>query len=339
MQAVILVGGFGTRLRPLTYSVPKPLLPIANVRQLEHMIAALSSTGVNRVALALGFKPEPFLRAFPDGTCAGVELHYAIEPEPLDTAGAIAFVARDAGIHETFVVMNGDILTDLDVSALVRFHHARGAEGTLHLTPVDDPSQYGVVETDREGWVRRFVEKPAPGETDSRTINAGTYVLEPQVLDRIPDLERMSVERVVFPAMAAEGRLAAMATDDYWIDTGRPDTYLRANLDLIDGSRTRILASVGANATVAASASVTHSVIGEGASVEAGAVIVDSVVLPGARVGASARLERCLVMGQVGPGATLADCVVGADGEVDARANLVGARIPDPATVDPATMG
>ena len=339
MQAVILVGGFGTRLRPLTYSVPKPLLPIANVRQLEHLIAALGSAGVDRVALALGFKPEPFLRAFPDGTCAGVALHYVIEPEPLDTAGAIAFAARDAGIHETFVVMNGDILTDLDVSALVRFHHARGAEGTLHLTPVDDPSQYGVVETDREGWVRRFVEKPAPGETDSRTINAGTYVLEPQVLDRIPDLQRMSVERAVFPAMAAEGRLAAMATDDYWIDTGRPDTYLRANLDLIDGSRARILASVGVNSVVAASASVTHSVIGEGASVESGAVIVDSVVLPGARVGASARLERCLVMGRVGPGATLTDCVVGADGEVEARADLVGARIPDPATVDPATMG
>ena len=339
MQAVILVGGFGTRLRPLTYSVPKPLLPIANVRQLEHLIAALSSAGVDRVALALGFKPEPFIGAFPDGTCAGVSLHYAIEPEPLDTAGAIAFAARDAGINETFVVMNGDILTDLDVSALVRFHHAHGAEGTLHLTPVDDPSQYGVVETDRDGWVRRFVEKPAPGESDSRTINAGTYVLEPSVLDRIPHLERMSVERAVFPAMAAEGRLAAMATDDYWIDTGRPDTYLRANLDLIDGSRARILSSVGVNSVVAASASVTHSVIGESASVDAGAVIIDSVVLPGAQVGASARLERCLVMGRVGQGATLADCVVGADGEVEPRAHLVGARIPDPAAVDPATMG
>ena len=251
MQAVILVGGFGTRLRPLTFTVPKPLLPIANVRQLEHLIASLGSAGVDRVALALGFKPEPFLRAFPDGTCAGVALHYAIEPEPLDTAGAIAFAARDAAIDETFVVMNGDILTDLDVAALVRFHRSRSAEGTLHLTPVDDPSQYGVVETDAGGWVRRFVEKPAPGETESRTINAGTYVLEPSVIDRIPHLRRTSVEREVFPAMAAEGRLAAMATDDYWIDTGRPDTYLQANLDLIDGSRSRILSSVGTNAVVA----------------------------------------------------------------------------------------
>ncbi|MFM2046369.1 MAG: hypothetical protein RL383_446 [Actinomycetota bacterium] len=339
MQAVILVGGFGTRLRPLTLTVPKPLLPIANVRQLEHLIASLGSAGVDRVALALGFKPEPFLRAFPDGTCAGIPLHYAIEPEPLDTAGAIAFAARDAGIDETFVVMNGDILTDLDIGALVRFHRTRSAEGTLHLTPVDDPSQFGVVETDSEGWVRRFVEKPAPGESDSRTINAGTYVLEPSVLERIPHLRRTSVEREVFPAMAAEGRLAAMATDDYWIDTGRPDTYLQANLDLIDGSRSRILASVGTNAVVAPTASVTHSVIGDSSTVEAGAVIVDSVVLPGARVGASVRLERCLVMGKVGAGATLADCVVGLDGAVEPRAHLVGARIPDPSAPDPATMG
>ncbi|MEY3266637.1 MAG: hypothetical protein RJA15_1083 [Actinomycetota bacterium] len=219
MHAVVLVGGFGTRLRPLTLTTPKPLLPIANVRQLEHLIASLGAAGVTEVVLAIGFKPEPFLQAFPDGVCAGIPIHYAVEPEPLDTAGAIAFAARHAGISDTFVVMNGDILCDVNLADLVAFHKAHGAEGTLHLTPVDDPSQYGVVEVDDKGWVQRFVEKPQPGETSSNVVNAGTYVLEPSVINRIPEGQRVSIERIVFPAMVADGRLAAMATDDYWIDT------------------------------------------------------------------------------------------------------------------------
>ena len=333
MQAVILVGGFGTRLRPLTFTTPKPLLPIANVRQLEHLIAALGSAGVTRAVLALGFKPEPFFQAFPDGVCAGVQLHYAVEPEPLDTAGAIGFAARDGGIDDTFFVMNGDILSDVDLGALLAFHRAHGAEGTLHLTPVEDPSQFGVVETDGSGWVTRFVEKPAPGETDSRVINAGTYVLEPSVLDRMPHMQKLSIERAVFPTMVAEQRLAAMATDDYWIDTGRPETYLKANLDLVDGSRSLILSSVGANSRISPSASITHSVIGENAVVEEGSVIIDSVVLPGAHVGGAVRLERSLVAGTVGAGSSLTDCVVGTDGTVAPRSELVGAKVPDPATM------
>ena len=333
MHAVVLVGGFGTRLRPLTFSTPKPLLPIANVRQLEHLIAALGTAGVTEVVLAIGFKPQPFLDAFPDGVCAGVALHYAVEPKPLDTAGAIAFAARHAGISDTFIVMNGDILCDVDLTALVAFHKAHDAEGTLHLTPVDDPSQYGVVEIDADGWVQRFVEKPQPGETSSNVVNAGTYVLEPAVLDRIPENQKMSIERVVFPAMVADGRLAAMATDDYWIDTGRPDTYLQANLDLIDGSRSRILSSVGVNAHVAASASITHSVIGDNCVVEDGCVVSDSVLLPGAHIGARVRLERSLVMGSVGDGASLVDCVVGLDGHVSPNASLIGVKVPDPSEV------
>lgn len=330
MHAVVLVGGFGTRLRPLTLSTPKPLLPIANVRQLEHLITGLGAAGVTEVVLAIGFKPQPFFDAFPDGVCAGIALHYAVEPEPMDTAGAIAFAARHAGISDTFVVMNGDILTDLDVADLVAFHRARGAEGTIHLTPVADPSQYGVVEVDSDGWVRRFIEKPTPDETSSRVINAGTYVLEPSILDRMPAGQRLSIERVVFPAMVNDGALAAMATDDYWIDTGRPDTYLRANLDLIDGSRSRILSSVGPQALIDASASITHSVIGEGATVERECVVIDSVVLPRAHVGSKVRLERSLVMGTVGEGASLVDCVIGAEGHVLPGASLVGARLPEP---------
>lgn len=330
MHAVVLVGGFGTRLRPLTLSTPKPLLPIANVRQLEHLIANLGSAGVTEVVLAIGFKPEPFFQAFPEGECAGIKLHYAVEPEPLDTAGAIAFAARDAGVNDTFVVMNGDIMCDVDIAELVRFHKAHGAEGTLHLTPVEDPSQYGVVEVNDDGWVQRFVEKPAPGETDSRVINAGTYVLEPSVLDRMPVNQKLSIERVVFPAMVAEGVLAAMPTDDYWIDTGRPDTYLQSNLDLIDGTRSLILSSVGTNSVIAPSASITHSVIGENAVVGDGCVIIDSVVLPGATVGKRVRLERSLVMGRVDDDASLTDCVIGEHGVIAPGSHLEGQRVPNP---------
>jgi mannose-1-phosphate guanylyltransferase len=330
MHAVVLVGGFGTRLRPLTYTTPKPLLPIANVRQLEHLIAHLGTAGITDVVLALGFKPEPFFEAFPEGVCAGVALHYAVEPEPFDTAGAIAFAARHAGISDTFVVMNGDIICDVDVAALVAFHRARGAEATLHLTPVDDPSQYGVVEIDDNGWVQRFVEKPAPGETTSSVINAGTYVLEPQVLDRIPVNTKVSIERVVFPAMVQDKSLAAMATSDYWIDTGRPDTYLQANLDLIDGTRPMILSSVGPHAVIDSTASVTRTVIGEGAHIGRDCVLIDSVVLPNAVIGDRVRLDNSLVMGRVGSDATLVRCVIGLDGVVQSGTDASDVRIPDP---------
>lgn len=330
MRAVVLVGGFGTRLRPLTWSIPKPLLPIANVRILEHVLAGLSRAGVTHATLALGFKPEPFFAAFPEGTCAGIALDYAVEPEPMDTAGAIAFAARHSGIDETFVVVNGDILTDLDVRRLVDFHRERGLEGTLHLIEVDDPSQYGVVERDDSGRVLRFVEKPTPDQSRSRAINAGTYVLEPSVLDRIPAGAPLSVERVVFPAMSTEGRLAAMCTDDYWIDTGRPETYLAANLDLIDGRRRTILAAVAPQARVSPTASVTHSVIGDAATVADGAIVTDSVLLPGAVVGTGCRVDASIVAGEVGPGSSVVSCVVGAEGRVPAGESVSGAKIPDP---------
>lgn len=333
MHAVVLVGGFGTRLRPLTFTTPKPLLPVANVPQLEHLIAHLGTAGITDVVLALGFKPEPFFEAFPEGVCAGVRLHYAVEPEPFDTAGAIAFAARHAGIESTFVVMNGDIMCDVDVSALVEFHRAHGAEGTLHLTPVADPSQFGVVEVDADGWVGRFVEKPAPGETTSNVINAGTYVLEAKVLDRIPVNQKVSIERVVFPAMVADGTLAAMATDDYWIDTGRPDTYLQANMDFIDGTRETILSSVAPNVHIDPSSSVTRTVIGEGARIGRDCVLVDSVVLPRAVIGDRVRIEQSLVMGHVGDDATLRHCVIGVDGQVPSGSDLAHARVPDPEAV------
>lgn len=327
MDAVILVGGFGTRLRPLTLSVPKPLLPVGNVPIVQRILAALERAGVTRAVLALGFKPEPFLAAFPEGRCGGVELVYAVEPEPLDTAGAIAFAARHAGISSTFVVANGDILTALDISRVVDFHRASGAEGTLHLVPVDDPSQFGVVETDSTGRVRRFVEKPAPGESTSRNVNAGTYVLEPSVIDRVPVGGKLSIERVVFPEMVASSSLFAIATDDAWVDTGRPETFLAANMSAVDAAGASV---IDPSANVGAGSIVERSVVGAGAAVGAGARIVGSVIFPSAVVGDSAVVESGLVMGRVGAGAVARDVVVGEDGVIEAGVAIAGVKIPPP---------
>ena len=327
MDAVILVGGFGTRLRPLTLSVPKPLLPVGNVPIVQRILVALERAGVTRAVLALGFKPEPFLAAFPDGRCGGVELVYAVEPEPLDTAGAIAFAARHAGISSTFVVANGDVLTGLDISRVVDFHRASGAEGTLHLVPVDDPSQFGVVETDATGRVLRFVEKPAPGETASRNVNAGTYVLEPSVIDRVPVGGKLSIERVVFPEMVASASLYAIPTDDAWIDTGRPETFLAANMSAVEAAGSSI---IDPSAVIGAGAIVERSVVGARAVVGAGARIVGSVIFPSAAVGDAAVVESGLVMGRVGAGAVAREVVVGEDGVIDAGATVAGAKIPAP---------
>jgi len=327
VDAVILVGGFGTRLRPLTLSVPKPLLPVGNVPIVQRILVALERAGVTRAVLALGFKPEPFLAAFPDGRCGGVELVYAVEPEPLDTAGAIAFAARHAGISSTFVVANGDVLTGLDISRVVDFHRASGAEGTLHLVPVDDPSQFGVVETDATGRVLRFVEKPAPGETTSRNVNAGTYVLEPSVIDRVPVGGKLSIERVVFPEMVASASLYAIPTDDAWIDTGRPETFLAANMSAVEAAGSSI---IDPSAVIGAGAVVERSVVGARAVVGAGARIVGSVIFPSAAVGDAAVVESGLVMGRVGAGAVAREVVVGEDGVIDAGATVTGVKIPAP---------
>lgn len=331
MRAVVLVGGFGTRLRPLTYTVPKPMLPVGHVPIIERLVANLVRGGITDVTLALGFKPEPFLEAFPDGTCAGAHLHYAVEPEPLDTAGAIRFAAEAAGIAETFVVANGDVLTDLDIAALVEFHRQRGAEATLHLIAVPDPSAFGVVALDERGCVERFVEKPPPGTEPSNLVNAGTYVLEPGVIDRIPTGRKVSIERETFPAIVADGSLFAMATDDYWIDTGKPDLYLAANLDLLGGRRAHErCAPVAPGASVDPTASVVAAVVAAGAAVEAVAVVERSVVLAGAHIGAGAVVRDSVVMGRIGAGASVERCVIGADAVVAEGEQLVDVRRPDP---------
>jgi mannose-1-phosphate guanylyltransferase len=325
MRAVVLVGGFGTRLRPLTLTTPKPMLPVGHVPIIERLVDNLSKGGVTEVTLALGFKPEPFVEAFPSGECNGVALHYAVEPEPLDTAGAIRFAADFSGIDDTFVVANGDVLTDLDIAALVAFHRVHSAEATIHLISVEDPSSFGVVATDDDGRVERFVEKPAPGTAPSNRINGGTYVLEPSVLQRIPAGRRVSIERATFPEVVAAGRLFAMATDDYWIDAGNPALYLQANLDLLDGTRVgHPCAAVHAGADVDPTSKVIGSIVGDGARVAAGASVTDSVLLAGSVVEQHAVVTNSVVMGKIGEGATVAHSVLGLHGQVAAGEQVSG---------------
>ena len=302
MKAIVLVGGEGTRLRPLTYTTPKQLLPVAGVAMLERVVAHLAKHGVDEVILSMGYKPDAFLAAYPNNVCAGVPVRYVVEAEPLDTGGAIAYAADEAGIAERFVVVNGDVLTDIDFTALVNGHVARGAVGTIGLIPVDDPSRFGVVATDVDGRVTAFIEKPAPGTAPTNLINAGIYVFEPAALDNIERGRRVSVEREVFPAMVDNGTLYASACDGYWIDTGNPVAYIQANMDIagnsvidptasVDPSAVIVDSVVHAGAVIEATAKVDHSIIGAGAVVGSGATVREfSVIGPGARVAANAEV-------------------------------------------------
>jgi mannose-1-phosphate guanylyltransferase len=357
VKAVILVGGEGTRLRPLTFSTPKQMLPIVERPMIERVLEHLGAHGVDEAVLSLQYLPDAFKDAYPDNSAAGVRLSYATEPTPLDTAGAVRFAAEGAGIDDTFIVVNGDVLTDLDLGALVEFHRSHGAEGTLRLYPVEDPSRFGVVTTDEDGMVREFIEKPPAEEAPSNLINAGTYVFEPSFLERVPLGERVSIERVTFPEMAAEGRLYAMAESSYWLDTGTPAAYLQAHFDLLEGKRpgspypgatlgtdgvwraegarvegvVRGSSFVGRDAVVEGDAVVERSVLGAGSAVRAGSQVRDSVVMAGAVVEAGARVAGAIL----GAGARIgAECevrpgsVIGFGVELEPGRRVNGGRVP-----------
>jgi mannose-1-phosphate guanylyltransferase len=335
MKAIVLVGGFGTRLRPLTLTAPKQMLPVGSMTMLERVVAKLGSHGVDEVVLSLGYQPDAFTSEFPDGTCAGVRLVYAVEPEPLDTAGAIAFAARAAGLSERVLAVNGDVLTDLDVAALWQRHEQFGAEATIALTPVEDPSRFGVVPIDDAGRVEAFIEKPDPGTAPSNWINAGTYVLEPSVLDEVPTDRKVSIERETFPGLVERGSLFAVQSDAYWIDAGTPAAYLQANLDLLDGVRGGFEPGIATTARIDADAKVSRSMVGPGAVLAAGTEVVDSVVMAGARIASGTRIERSLIgaRSSVGESSELSDlAVVGYEQDLPAGTVAHGGCFPDAST-------
>ncbi len=358
MRAVVLVGGEGTRLRPLTYTTPKQMLPVVEVPMIERVVGHLAAHGVTDVVLSLGYRPDAFIEGYPDNRCADATLTYVVEAEPLDTAGAIRFAATEAGVRDTFLVFNGDVLTDLDISALIEFHRQQGAEGTIGLTPVADPSAFGVVPTDADGRVDAFIEKPAPGTAPTNMINAGAYVLEASVLDRIPGDRRVNIERETFPAMVADGTLYALASEGYWIDVGTPERYLVATRDLLEGRRpgrpahgrrasvapgrvdarcradapwrTPRRSLAGDGAIVAEGAGVEASVVGRAAVVERDARLRGSVLLAGARVGEGAEVVDSIIGpgAHIGAGARLRETVVGAGAVVGPAERHEGARLP-----------
>lgn len=347
MQAVVLVGGEGTRLRPLTYSVPKPMVPLLDRPFMEHVLLRLREAGITEVILAACYLPDAIERHFGDGSALGLRLHYVIEQEPLGTAGALKNVERF--ISGPFFVFNGDVLTSLDLAAMMDFHRRSGAIGTLHLIPVEDPTAFGCVEHEPTGRITRFVEKPQPHEVTTNHINAGTYLLEREVVDRIPARRNVSIERETFPQLiAGERPLYAYATQDYWIDIGKPENYLKANLDILRGTmplRTvgpstqapaRRPSFVGAESIIDARAEVgPGAVLGRGCRIAAGARIYESVLWDGVMVDEGACVEGAILAGgvHVGAGARVERGSVVGHGERIEQGGVVpaGARVPTPA--------
>ncbi len=345
MRSIVLVGGEGTRLRPLTLSTPKQLLPIAGMSMLERVLAPLAAAGISEVGLSLGYHPEAFLKRFPESQAAGMSLRYAVEPEPLGTGGGIRFAAVNCGMEsETFLVHNGDVLTGADFSALVAFHRSTGAKATLALVEVEDPSAFGVVVTDPEGRVNAFVEKPRREDAPSKLVSAGTYVLEPEVLDLIPEGRAVSVEREVFPVLAAQGSLYGLPQRSYWLDAGTPEKYVRANLDYlgakppVPGAREVAPAVWSLDGTPPHGTARGNCLLLEGAVVRPGSVVENAIVGEGAIVEEGAVVRRSVLLGGclVGNGACVEDSVIGPGARVGSNAlvkgwSIVGdeARIPE----------
>jgi mannose-1-phosphate guanylyltransferase len=331
-DAVILVGGLGTRLRPLTLSAPKPMLPTAGVPFLTHLVTRIRDAGVSHIVLGTSYRAEVFSSYFGDGSALGVELEYVVEDEPLGTGGAIGNVASH--VHaDTVLIFNGDILFGVDLTALLECHRRTGAQVTLSLTRVADPRPFGVVPTDGEGRVSAFLEKDPDPVTDQ--INAGVYVFNRAVVDAIPTGRPVSVERETFPGLLAAGaHVHSLVDTAYWRDLGRPADFVAGSADLVRGvvSSPALPGPVGealvlADAEVDPSAQVVGgTTVGRGAKIGAGAVVDGSVLFDGAVVGPGAQVRRtALGFGaEVGAGAVVEDAVVGDRAHLGARVELLG---------------
>ena len=345
MQAVVLVGGEGTRLRPLTLETPKPMVPVMNMPFLERTLRRLKEAGIDDVILPAGYLPEAITSYFGDGSRLGMRLRYVIEETPLGTAGALKNVEQY--ITGPFFVLNGDVLTSLDLRAMMADHQRTGGLATIHLIRVEDPSPFGAVVHDASGRIEAFIEKPKPGQSPTDEVNAGTYLLEREVLDAIPAGRKVSIERETFPALIAAGRpLYAYTTDDYWIDLGSPEAYLAAHRNIFDNNmpldlvpevdgpgRDTIPASavrapifVGIGCRVAPDAVVgPYTVLGDNCEIGPGAVVADSLLWDGVTVGAGAHLDTVIVASRarIGAGARVGSgSVIGHGADVPAHAEL-----------------
>jgi mannose-1-phosphate guanylyltransferase len=326
MQAIVLVGGEGTRLRPLTKTVPKPALTLVDRPFLAYMVEWLARHGVTEVVLACGFLPDALRAALGNGEPGGVRIRYVVEPEPRGTAGAIRFAAAELGdeLADRFLALNGDVLTDLDLTALLRGHEERGAVATLGLHPVEDSSAYGLVSTGPKGEVLEFLEKT--GEEVPGQINAGMYVLERAVLEEIPAGEKVSIERDVFPRLAGSG-LYGLGLDGYWMDIGTPERYLQASWDILESRvETQVVPTapgvlISPEANVEEGAEVgPRAVLAPRCAVGPGCVVRESVLLDGCALGEGARVTRSILSPgvQVAAGAAVDGAVLAKDEKVPA---------------------
>ncbi len=317
MQALILVGGKGTRLLPLTCNTPKAMMPVINVPFLVHVLHHLSRHQVKDIVLAQGHLAQPIEGYLGDGSKYGVRLTYIVENSPRGTAGAIKNAEKY--LHDRFYVLNGDIFTDLDFTAMLKFHQAAGAEATISLTPVEDPTAFGLIETDAGGRVMRFLEKPKREEVTTNMINAGTYILEHSVLDKIrPDAE-VSIEREVFPNLVQQYKsVFAYPSPAYWMDMGTPEKYLQLHRDLLDGRCPEFTTGPGAAWQEHDGAHPTAClkgpvILGSGCSVGAGTRLVGPTVLgEGCRVLEGATIKASVIWRDtwLGPGAKVAGSII-----------------------------
>ncbi|MBI2909264.1 MAG: NDP-sugar synthase [Chloroflexi bacterium] len=343
VKGVILVGGQGTRLRPLTLKLPKPMVPIVNRPFLEHMLAHLRSHGIHEVTLAVHYLPDHIRGHFGDGREFGVKLNYAVEPSPRGTAGAVK--NAEEYLDCTFFTFNGDVFTDLNLSEMLAYHRRMKARATIALTPVEDPSAFGVVETNAEGRVLRFIEKPKREEAPTNMINAGTYVLEPEVLDLIPPDTFYMFEHGLFPLLLERGeRVYAYPSNDYWIDIGNPQQYMRLHHDLLMGRVSVAIPGrvrqegiwvqdgavidptaklvppvvIGESCFIDPGAAVIGpTVLGAGSRIGRGAAVEESIFWAGANIGEDASVKRCILGANclIGKGVTLPEGSVLGDGE------------------------
>jgi mannose-1-phosphate guanylyltransferase len=361
MQALILAGGEGTRLRPLTTTVPKPVVPLVDRPFIAFMLEWLRGHGVDDVVMSCGHLASGVRNVLGDGSAYGVRLRYVEEPQPLGTGGAVKYA--ESLLDERFLMLNGDVLTDLDVTAELALHEERGARATLALTPVEDPTAYGLVRTSDDGAVTAFVEKPSPNQIDTQNISAGIYVLERSVLEMLEPEQPASIERDVFPRLVGAG-LYAYVGEGYWLDIGTPERYLEGTFDIIEGTVATAVADrmgdgyiclepgsenagrvipsalVERDCTIAAGARIGGRVVLEqGVTVGADTTIERAVVLRGSSIGANCRLSGCIVAGGVEIGdnthveglAVLGEGVtIGADNVVTNGARIFpGVTIPD----------
>lgn len=335
MKAVVLVGGEGTRLRPLTYSTVKAMVPVLNKPFIEYVIRHLSNHNIGEIILALGYKPDSIADYFGDASQLGTKLVCNVELEPLGTAGAVK--NAEQYIDDTFFVTNGDIFSDIDLADMLDFHNNKGAKVTIALTPVDDPTRFGVVETTNQQQISRFVEKPSWDQVTSNLINAGIYILDAEILKRVPPGKRFMFETDVFPALIADGEpIFGYASDTYWMDMGTVEKYLQLNRDLLYGKSAQVAFQaedirIDEQSSIHPQAKLTGPIlvdkectVGKGAYLE-GPVVIGS----GCNIRDGASIANSILWQKVNVGeqAVLKDCIVASDNYIEDNSHMEGAAI------------